>query len=154
MALRKPTGHFKNQEKKHSLLGAFSHRDWHPKSKMAFWPMSGLGFRYQVIFGGVNQNPQVRKLKQGVDILVATPDGCSTSSNKDTCLYEGSKCLCWTKPTACSTWALFTMSNASWNSCLAKTNLIVFSHHAEDITQLAICTKAHSHRGNSASHHG
>ena len=34
---------------------------------------SGLGFRYQVIFGGVNQNPQVRKLKQGVDILVATP---------------------------------------------------------------------------------
>ena len=34
---------------------------------------NGLGFRCQVIFGGVNQNPQVRKLKQGVDILVATP---------------------------------------------------------------------------------
>lgn len=26
-----------------------------------------------VIFGGVNQNPQVRRLRQGVDILVATP---------------------------------------------------------------------------------
>lgn len=29
--------------------------------------------RSLVIFGGVNQNPQVRSLKQGVDILVATP---------------------------------------------------------------------------------
>ena len=26
-----------------------------------------------VIFGGVNQNPQVNKLRQGIDILVATP---------------------------------------------------------------------------------
>lgn len=29
--------------------------------------------RHTVIFGGVNQNPQVEKLRQGVDILVATP---------------------------------------------------------------------------------
>lgn len=29
--------------------------------------------RSTVIFGGVNQNPQVRQLRQGVDILVATP---------------------------------------------------------------------------------
>jgi ATP-dependent RNA helicase RhlE len=29
--------------------------------------------KHTVIFGGVNQNPQVRKLKNGVDILVATP---------------------------------------------------------------------------------
>jgi ATP-dependent RNA helicase RhlE len=33
----------------------------------------GTGLSCQVIFGGVNQNPQVRQLKQGVDILVATP---------------------------------------------------------------------------------
>jgi len=32
-----------------------------------------LDLRSLVIFGGVNQNPQVRALKQGVDILVATP---------------------------------------------------------------------------------
>lgn len=31
------------------------------------------GLRHTVIFGGVNQNPQVQKLKQGVDILIATP---------------------------------------------------------------------------------
>ena len=29
--------------------------------------------RHAVIFGGVNQKPQVDKLKQGVDILIATP---------------------------------------------------------------------------------
>jgi ATP-dependent RNA helicase RhlE len=33
----------------------------------------GTDFRTQVIFGGVNQNPQVKKLRQGIDILVATP---------------------------------------------------------------------------------
>jgi ATP-dependent RNA helicase RhlE len=34
---------------------------------------AGTGFSCDVIFGGVNQNPQVRKLNQGLDILVATP---------------------------------------------------------------------------------
>lgn len=32
-----------------------------------------LDIRSTVIFGGVNQNPQVSQLRQGVDILVATP---------------------------------------------------------------------------------
>lgn len=32
-----------------------------------------LGLRHTVIFGGVGQNPQVTRLRQGVEILVATP---------------------------------------------------------------------------------
>lgn len=32
-----------------------------------------LNMRSTVIFGGVNQNPQVRELKRGVDVLIATP---------------------------------------------------------------------------------
>ena len=32
-----------------------------------------LDVRHFVIFGGVNQNPQVRALRRGVDVLVATP---------------------------------------------------------------------------------
>jgi len=32
-----------------------------------------LHLRHQVIFGGVNQNPQVRALQRGIDILVACP---------------------------------------------------------------------------------
>ena len=31
------------------------------------------GLKHTVIFGGVNQNPQVRTLNNGVDILIATP---------------------------------------------------------------------------------
>jgi ATP-dependent RNA helicase RhlE len=31
------------------------------------------GVRHTVIFGGVNQNPQVRALKSGTDVLIATP---------------------------------------------------------------------------------
>jgi ATP-dependent RNA helicase RhlE len=32
-----------------------------------------VNLRSMVIFGGVNQNPQVTKLKRGIDILIATP---------------------------------------------------------------------------------
>lgn len=32
-----------------------------------------IDFRSAVIFGGVNQNPQVRAIKNGLDLLVATP---------------------------------------------------------------------------------
>ena len=32
-----------------------------------------LGLRHTMIFGGVNQNPQVNDLRRGVDIIVATP---------------------------------------------------------------------------------
>src|SRR6202142_207421 len=32
-----------------------------------------LAFRIAVIFGGVNQNPQVQAMRQGIDVLVATP---------------------------------------------------------------------------------
>ena len=32
-----------------------------------------MDIRHKVIFGGVNQNPQVRALQKGIDVLVATP---------------------------------------------------------------------------------
>ena len=33
----------------------------------------GTGLRGTVIFGGVNQNPQIKHLRSGLDVLVATP---------------------------------------------------------------------------------
>jgi len=33
----------------------------------------GLGLRYKVVFGGININPQIKAMKRGFDILVATP---------------------------------------------------------------------------------
>ncbi|MAT48715.1 MAG: DEAD/DEAH box helicase [Euryarchaeota archaeon] len=32
-----------------------------------------LNIKHKVIFGGVNQNPQVRSLQKGIDVLIATP---------------------------------------------------------------------------------
>ena len=32
-----------------------------------------VDIRHKVIFGGVNQNPQVKALQKGIDLLVATP---------------------------------------------------------------------------------
>jgi len=34
---------------------------------------AGLDLRHAVIFGGVNERPQVKELREGIDILVATP---------------------------------------------------------------------------------
>lgn len=34
--------------------------------------------RHTVIFGGVNQNPQIAQLKMGVDVLIATQVACLT----------------------------------------------------------------------------
>ncbi len=40
----------------------------------SFWDYSKYtDLRHAVIFGGVNQRPQVDRLKQGIDILIATP---------------------------------------------------------------------------------
>lgn len=43
----------------------------------------GLGFKHTVIFGGVKQHSQVRKIQAGVDILVATPGRLLDLMNQD-----------------------------------------------------------------------
>ena len=68
------------------------------------------GLTNTVIFGGVNQNPQTAALIHGVDIVVATPAGCSISLIRDFCTCATSKYSCWMKRTGCLIWALFTMS--------------------------------------------
>ena len=40
---------------------------------MLYEVITYTGLRHSVIFGGVNQNPQVDKLRRGIDILIATP---------------------------------------------------------------------------------
>ena len=43
---------------------------------------AGLRMRSAVIFGGVNQNPQARAIRQGLDVLVATPGRLLDLSNQ------------------------------------------------------------------------
>ena len=64
-----------------------------------------------VMFGGVGMQPQIDRLRRGVDILVATPGrlldhhGPGARSTSAT-----SRSSCSTRPTACSTWASSTTS--------------------------------------------
>ncbi len=47
---------------------------WRRRSRRAFPPMAGTpGCEQAVIYGGVSQNPQAKAVRDGVDIVVATP---------------------------------------------------------------------------------
>ena len=69
-----------------------------------------LPYRVGLVMGGVAQGNQIAALHRGVDVLVATPGGCSTCSRSGTSTFRAWSFSCWTKPTACSTWALSTTS--------------------------------------------
>ena len=47
-----------------------------------------LNIRSMVIFGGVNQKPQVAKLRQGVDVLIATPGRLLDLNNQRLLIYK------------------------------------------------------------------
>lgn len=64
-----------------------------------------LDINSTVVFGGVGMNPQIDRIKRGVDILVATPAACWTCSNRASWTCRPCRCWCSTKPTACWTWA-------------------------------------------------
>ena len=75
-------------------------------------PPSGL--RHTVIFGGVGQQPQVKALRRGVDILVATPGRLLDLMRQGRVdARPGSRCSSSTRPTGCSTWASSPTSGGS-----------------------------------------
>jgi ATP-dependent RNA helicase RhlE len=53
-----------------------------------------VNLRILAVYGGVRIDRQLSKLRAGVDVTGATPSTCATSRSS-----------CWTKSTACSTWA-------------------------------------------------
>ena len=74
-----------------------------------------------VVYGGVGMQPQVQALRRGVDILVATPGRLLDHVQQKTVdLSRRSRSWCWTKPTACSTWASSATSAAFWPCCRAS----------------------------------
>ena len=68
-----------------------------------------LQIRHTVILGGVNQNPQVKALAKGVDVLIATPGRLLDLMEQGHVHLDDVEHLVLTKRTACSTWVLFTM---------------------------------------------
>jgi len=63
-----------------------------------------LDIRSMAMFGGVSQRPQEKILRRGVDILVATPVACLTSSHRDTLTCPTCSSSFSMRRIACSTW--------------------------------------------------
>nr|VXZ86850.1 ATP-dependent RNA helicase rhlE [Klebsiella pneumoniae] len=76
-----------------------------------------LNIRSLVVFGGVSINPQMMKLRGGVDILVATRAVCWILNIRTPSVLIKLKSSCWTKRTVCWIWALSMTSVAYWPNC-------------------------------------
>ena len=61
--------------------------------------------RILTVVGGLSYTPQINKLKHGVDILIATPGRLVDLMEQAPCASATWRCSCWTRPTACWTWA-------------------------------------------------
>ncbi len=73
-----------------------------------------LPLRSAVIFGGVGMQPQVDRLRRGVDILIATPGRLLDHLQRAATRVSTSlRALSLMKPTACSIWALSMISASS-----------------------------------------
>jgi ATP-dependent RNA helicase RhlE len=69
--------------------------------------------RSAVVFGGMDMKPQTLELKKGVEVLVATPGACWTTSKPRMRCSTRWNTWCWTKPTACWTSAFCPICSAS-----------------------------------------
>ena len=76
-----------------------------------------LPLKSEVVFGGVKINPQMQKLRGGVDVLVATLDVFWICMAKTPFDSTTSKSWYSMKPTGCSTWDLSTTSERSSDCC-------------------------------------
>ena len=56
------------------------------------------------LYGGAPMDQQIRALRRGADIVVATPAARSITCAARRCSSTRSTCSCSTKPTRCSTW--------------------------------------------------
>ena len=79
---------------------------------------SDLGLRFALVYGGVDYDKQREMLQQGVDVIIATP---GPPDRLRQAAQGGHRCTparsaCWTRPTACSTWA---SSRTSASCCAA-----------------------------------
>ena len=75
------------------------------------------GLRSVTVYGGVGINPQITKLKRGVEIVVACPGRLLDHIKQGTIDLSKVDVLVLMKRTACSIWAFYRTSVASSNVC-------------------------------------
>lgn len=64
-----------------------------------------LGLKMKVVCGGTSMGNQIYALERGVDVLVATPGRCATSSTAAPAPWRTCRSRSSTRPTRCPTWA-------------------------------------------------
>jgi ATP-dependent helicase YprA (DUF1998 family) len=64
-----------------------------------------VGLTSTVVFGGVGQNPQVKALASGVDVLIACPGRLEDLIGRASATCPESRSPSWTRPTTWPTWA-------------------------------------------------
>ncbi|WP_243689315.1 DEAD/DEAH box helicase [Geotalea toluenoxydans] len=69
------------------------------------------------VYGGVNINPQIQKLRNGVEIVVACPGRLLDHMGQRTIDLSHLEVLVLDEPTRCSTWDFFPTSAASSDNC-------------------------------------
>jgi ATP-dependent RNA helicase RhlE len=101
---------------------------WPPRSRRASKDYGvHKNLRTRVIFGGVGEQPQIEGLRNGCDLLVATPGRLLDLANRGSPTCRRSSTSCSTKPTACSTWASSTTFDACCGCCQTKRQNLLFS---------------------------
>lgn len=76
-----------------------------------------LNIRSLVVFGGVSINPQMMKLRSGVDVLVATPGRLLDLEHQNAVKLIRLRSRYWMKRTVCWIWALSMIFVAYWLNC-------------------------------------
>ena len=93
--------------------------------------------RSTVVYGGVDMNAQIEQLRKGVEVLVATPGRLLDHvQNKTVMFNQVSRCWCWTRPTACSTWGSCPTSSDHRAPSEERQNLLFSATFPDEIRKL------------------
>ena len=75
------------------------------------------GVRVLPVYGGANIEPQIRTLRKGVQVIVATPGRLIDLMERGALRWSMWKTWCWTKPTRCFPWGSRRVSTRFWPGC-------------------------------------
>ena len=75
------------------------------------------GVRVLPVYGGANIEPQIRTLRKGVQVIVATPGRLIDLMERKAASLEHVENVCWTRLTRCFPWGSRRVSTRFWPEC-------------------------------------
>ena len=86
-----------------------------------------LPLRLATVFGGVGERPQIKALREGVDLIIATPGRLLDLMGQRAAISPACTISCSTKPIGCWTWVFCPTSDESFGRCRQKRQTLLFS---------------------------